>query len=525
MKSESKKNARKALQGEKKLWGARLYGAKLAGADLQQVELQGSDLTSADLTSTNLQSANLTSTKLVRTLFDSANLQGANLTSANLDRASFNSAILQGANLASAQIHSTHFVGSDLSGACLHRAYFKDPRRNSSYDDGTSETSFKDANLSGAQLTDIRLDGRTTVKFYGADLRDADLTGAYWVDVREEFLPLYRQSSKIRDSDVFWDALRKRGITKDDFYVNRLLSLDGFFGALVGNTRGPDGHLVSAIAPQPRLREEAFNSETRTSDPEAIVSRPRLREEALNSETRTSNPKLDLKQIRHGEKKLAGAQLHGANLAKLDLQQVELQGGDLSLADLDSSNLTRANLTKTNLIRASFRSANLQGANLSSAQISSTRFIGSNLSGACLQSAHIMRPNYAGWWKNGESITSFKDANLTGALLTDIYLDSEREAEWQGAILRDADLTGAYIRVLREEFIPLVTKERRIFRLSRENFLTDEEEYWKARGLTKDDAYEKRLLSLKAFAGAVLQNTRGPDGHIVAPIVSRPRLW
>jgi len=501
MKSESKKNARKALQGEKKLWGARLYGAKLAGADLQQVELQGSDLTSADLTSTNLQSANLTSAKLVRTLFDSANLQGANLTSANLDRASFNSAILKGANLTSAQIHSTHFVGSDLSGACLHRAYFKDPRRNPSYDDGTSETSFKDANLSWAQLTDIRLDGRTTVKFYGADLRDADLTGAYWVDVREEFLPLYRQSSKIRDSDVFWDALRKQGITKDDFYVNRLLSLDGFFGALVGNTRGPDGHLVSAIASQPRLREEAFNSETRTSD-----------------------PKLDAKHIRQGEKKLAGAQLHGANLAKLDLQQVELQGGDLTLADLDSSNLTGANLSKTSLIRASFRSANLQGADLSSAQISSTKFIGSNLSGACLRSAHIMRPDYEGWSNNGESITSFRDANLTGAQLTDIHLDSEHEAEWQGAILRDADLTGAYIRVLREEFIPLVTKEHFIFRNYRD-YLNDEEQYWKDRGLTKNDAYVNRLLSLKAFSGAVLLNTRGPDGHIVSPIVSRPRLW
>jgi hypothetical protein len=244
----------------------------------------------------------------------------------------------------------------------------------------------------------------------------------------------------------------------------------------------------------------------------------------MSRKTRTSNPKLDLKQIRHGEKKLAGAQLHGANLAKLDLQQVDLRWGDLTLADLDSSNLTGANLTKTSLARASFRSANLQGANLSSAQISSTRFNGSNLSGACLRSAHIMRPNYEGWWKNGDSITSFKDANLTGAQLTDIHLDSEREAEWQGAILLDADLTGAYIRVLREEFVPLVTEDHFAFRLHRESF-NDEEQYWKYRGLTKDDAYEKRLLSLKAFAGSVLQNTRGPDGHIVAPIVSRPRLW
>ena len=233
----------------------------------------------------------------------------------------------------------------------------------------------------------------------------------------------------------------------------------------------------------------------------------------MSRKTRTSNPKLDLKQIRHGEKKLAGAQLHGANLAKLDLQQVELQGGDLSLADLDSSNLTRANLTKTNLIRASFRSANLQGANLSSAQISSTRFIGSNLSGACLQSAHIMRPSYEGWWKNGESITSFKDANLTGANLTDIHLDSEHEAEWHGAILRDADLTGATVRVLREDLGGL---EKLMG--SRGLLLT-------ANGVPLVDLYVSRLLSLSAFRGAVLLNTRGPDGHIVSPIVSRPRLW
>lgn len=246
MKSESTKNARRALRGEKKLWGARLMGAKLAGADLQQVELQGSDLTFADLTSANLQRANLTSTTLVRTLFDSANLQGANLTSANLDKASFNSADLQAANLTSAQIHSTRFVGSDLRGASLHKAFFKDPRPNSSYDDGTSDTIFKNANLSGAILTSIQIESRgPTGIFHSADLHDADLTGAYWVDIREEFLPLYRQSSKIRDSDVFWDALHKRGITKEDFYVIRLLSMSDFVGALVGNTRGPDGHIVS----------------------------------------------------------------------------------------------------------------------------------------------------------------------------------------------------------------------------------------------------------------------------------------
>lgn len=233
----------------------------------------------------------------------------------------------------------------------------------------------------------------------------------------------------------------------------------------------------------------------------------------MSRTTRTSNPKLDLKQILHGEKKLAGAQLHGANLAKLDLQQVELQGGDLTLADLDSSNLTGANLTKTNLIRASFRSANLLGADLSSAQISSTNFFGSNLSGACLRSAHIMRPSYEGWWKNGESITSFKDANLTGANLTDIHLDSEHEADWHGAILRDADLTGATVRVLREdlgEYDKLLGSRGALFDHN---------------GVPLDHLYVSRLLSLKAFRGAVLLNTRGPDGHIVAPIVSRPRLW
>jgi uncharacterized protein YjbI with pentapeptide repeats len=233
MKSESKKNARKALQGEKKLWGARLSGAKLAGADLQQVELQGSDLTLADLTS--------------------ANLQGANLTSANLDRASFSSANLQGANLTSAQIHSTHFVGSDLSGACLHAAYIMEPRPNPSYDDGTTNTSFKDANLSGAKLTDVRLESMISTIWHGADLRDADLTGTFFQAVREEFLPLYRQSAKIRDSEVFWNALRERGVTKNDFYVNRLLSMSAFVGALVGNTRGPDGHIVSPIVSRPRL--------------------------------------------------------------------------------------------------------------------------------------------------------------------------------------------------------------------------------------------------------------------------------
>jgi uncharacterized protein YjbI with pentapeptide repeats len=218
MKSEYKK----ALQGQKELRGARLGRAKLAGVDLQHVQLQGADLILADLSAANLTGANLTSTNLDRTVFDLANLQGANLTSAN--------------------ISGTKFIGSNMRGVCLQSAYIGK----------SSGANFKDADLSGAKLSDVQFGGHLAF-WLGANLRDADLSGAYIRRVREEFLPLSRQYRNILDTDVFWNALCERGITKNDFYENHLIPLEYFGGALLGNTRGPDGHIVSPIVSRPRL--------------------------------------------------------------------------------------------------------------------------------------------------------------------------------------------------------------------------------------------------------------------------------
>jgi uncharacterized protein YjbI with pentapeptide repeats len=141
------------------------------------------------------------------------------------------------------------------------------------------------------------------------------------------------------------------------------------------------------------------------------------------------------------------ADLTGANLEKASLKGCEFQGANLTRANFHKADLTQASIMVAQLREADFSGANLEkatlaGTKLREADFTAARFPGANLTGCDLEDMQL--PN-----------TDFTDANLTNALLTGSTMpgaDFSRarlgntglaDVNWEGAILREADLRGA----------------------------------------------------------------------------------
>jgi uncharacterized protein YjbI with pentapeptide repeats len=98
-----------------------------------------------------------------------------------------------------------------------------------------------------------------------------------------------------------------------------------------------------------------------------------------------------------GEAKLTSANLHSARLGQVKavggdfsfakLTQSNLQAADLSRANLSNANLRQADLSSTKLFKANLRNAQLQNAKLRNANLSAADLRGANLAGADLQGA------------------------------------------------------------------------------------------------------------------------------------------
>lgn len=137
---------------------------------------------------------------------------------------------------------------------------------------------------------------------------------------------------------------------------------------------------------------------------------------------------------------LTQVNLRDALLPEIILEEAELNEAILQEADLSSANLRKADLTRANLKGAILRQADLRGANLMGANLS-----GADLSGAKFDQAFLRLANFNG-------------ANLTGASLVGAdgrgWVTSAQgktikahRTSFQGAILRQADLSQAYLRL------------------------------------------------------------------------------
>jgi len=148
---------------------ATLVGAKLAGATLYRARLEGAELAGADLSGANLVEANTRRAGLGRT-----NLTGANLTGASLQGATLSGADLTGADLRSARLDGARLLRVNLTGADLGRATLRDAEVAQC---NVSGASFRHADLRDARIRGVV--GFDTADWVGADLRRADLCGAY----------------------------------------------------------------------------------------------------------------------------------------------------------------------------------------------------------------------------------------------------------------------------------------------------------------------------------------------------------
>lgn len=137
---------------------------------------------------------------------------------------------------------------------------------------------------------------------------------------------------------------------------------------------------------------------------------------------------------------LENADLHMAVLAGINLEEADLRGADLRQADLSQAKLARADIAKADL-----SGAKLVGADLSEANLLGANLTGADLSGAVLNKGFLRLANFSG-------------ANLSQASLVDVdgrgWIEREenkgtvvRRTSFQRAILREADLSEAYLRL------------------------------------------------------------------------------
>ena len=156
---------------------AALAAANAAGADFGSADLSGADLSAADLTealfvNADLSGASLRGATLCGACLHLTRVGGADLSAADLGRARITEIDLRDVNLAGASFCGARLLGCDLQDVQTPDAQFESAV--------LSECDFAGSVLPRADFRGARLDraGLAFVSWEGADLRDADFTGA-----------------------------------------------------------------------------------------------------------------------------------------------------------------------------------------------------------------------------------------------------------------------------------------------------------------------------------------------------------
>lgn len=179
------------------LWGADLLGVHDIGEDREASDAKLALLRNAPLSGVDLASSNLLDVNLSYSDLSGADLREASLYNATLDGASLINADLSNAYMVSASLGDADLSKADLSGADLRDAFVSSHLRGADLRDADlrgvdlSSSDLRDADLRGADLRDTKMmDAQTMAAgeedprwpeepWGGADLRDADLSGAY----------------------------------------------------------------------------------------------------------------------------------------------------------------------------------------------------------------------------------------------------------------------------------------------------------------------------------------------------------
>jgi uncharacterized protein YjbI with pentapeptide repeats len=206
----------------------------LSQADLSKVVLRDADLSHSDLRETKFYVADLSGANLVGANLENANLYGAKLKSCSLERANFSNANLFGANLGGAEIKECTFDNAFMAQASLKQVTVKSKFLAIRIARNANVTSFRSADLSGADFREADLSWATTLqgadlkraRFGGAKLSGADLRGADLSDVTDlEFDENPYQGARISaHASDRWSVLRRK-YTGPNMLINLILFL------------------------------------------------------------------------------------------------------------------------------------------------------------------------------------------------------------------------------------------------------------------------------------------------------------
>ncbi|NET58624.1 MAG: pentapeptide repeat-containing protein [Symploca sp. SIO2E6] len=149
--------------------------AKLDFVSFARGILNNANFTQARLYGADMSNARLLNAKLDNSFAPYLTLYNADLTGATLTSAELTAAIMTGARLINADLSGAKLVGADLRNInrSINRTFKKEEVI-------PSNTNFRDADLSRAQLrgANLRRANLSRANLTGADLREADLTGA-----------------------------------------------------------------------------------------------------------------------------------------------------------------------------------------------------------------------------------------------------------------------------------------------------------------------------------------------------------
>lgn len=156
--------------------------ANLSGANLSNCDFNSDGLdVSINFNNANLSHANFTNSSLQYVDFTNANLSHANFTKSHLWGIDFTSTNLENVDFTSSNIIEANFTNSDLRRTCFNKVVFGDI-----HEDYVATITFVNANLCGANLSEVVFSGECVVNFSNANLDNASLQSAristppYW---------------------------------------------------------------------------------------------------------------------------------------------------------------------------------------------------------------------------------------------------------------------------------------------------------------------------------------------------------
>ncbi len=428
------------------IYSTRSYANKLLGniatrgVSLPDIDFSGQQLVSADFANTDLSRATFRGADLARSSFQDSAIGEADFSEANIQAATFygrskitSSMLYSTSSYQSGDLSGIRLFDQDMSGWQLNGKDLSRARIDRSRNDGTNyananlsdawfeESSLRDADFSGADLTDIRFDRITSfqnAKFDNATIRDAYISGG---SISYEQLA---STKSFRDRDLhgieLYGANLAHGNFNDHHLTNATLVESDLSNASFRNT-----NLTGSAVIRSRLADADFEG--------AVIDQSYLEGSGgsqMSQSQFVSTASYQDKTLR--QNLIVGYRMDGWDFRGQDLEGSSFYSSSLRNADFSSANLTNVSFYDTPLRNANFEDAIVDGVDfsdwsrnpveLSIQQLYPTRsYRQGHLRNMRFSEANLTDANFAGIDLTG---TWFANAKIEGADFTDATIES-----------------------------------------------------------------------------------------------------